>query len=101
MKIARKIKEVLKDGKTYTFGEIWQLVNGAEISQDLLSIGTQSERFRNIAGNQFIGRTQVERSVKGLARRGTIEKSNHHPKIYAGDKTYSLATPITYYRKVD
>jgi len=99
MNIATKIKEVLDDGNPYTVGEIWQLVNGAKISKELISISDQSNRLRKIVGNDFIGRTQLERSVRGLAIRGSINETDYSPKIFVGDKTYLLSTPISYYHK--
>jgi hypothetical protein len=99
MKIADKIREALKDGEAYTAGQIWQLVNGGTISEGLISISKQGARLRKIAGDDFIGRDQVERSAKGLAYRGSITKMFYYPKFIAGEKTYRLSTPATLYKQ--
>jgi len=101
MTIADKIREALDDGKAYTSGQLWQRVNGAEVADKLMSISDQGARLRKIAGDNFIGRDQVERSAKGLARRCSIRKVNFHPKILAGETTYVLSTPVVMFQKIE
>lgn len=104
MKIAPKIKEALEDGELRIVSQIWQLINGAEVVHKksngvIYNIGEMSQRLRRIAGDEFISLDQVERAVKGMARRGKIRAYEWHPEIKAGDKTYQLRFPVTHYGK--
>ena len=97
--IASKIKQVLQDGNAYTIGELWQIVNKAEVIK-MESISDRVRRLRVSAKEEYLTMRQVENSIRGLNKRGWAKRVNHHPKIFAGDKTYVVATPVTYYEKV-
>jgi hypothetical protein len=100
MKIAEKIRDVLSDGKQYTIGQIWQLVNGAEIEHKIVSNAEKANRLKKISEKnrtEFISYTQVERSVKGLHRRGSLALDCVYNKVVISGKEYRLRIPVKMY----